>query len=77
MRGGAGVHSYVACHSHLTIDRSSLSKWGTVPTPNRDTSNIWALIACFPHIWHGFFLLICYDDICYGITSPLKRRYEL
>ena len=31
------------CISHLTIDQAFLSRRKTVPTPNRDTSNIWAL----------------------------------
>ena len=42
-------YSLVAWLSHLTIDHAPLSRRGTTPTPNRDTSNIWALIALFPH----------------------------
>ena len=38
--GGGGGYSSVACLSHLTIDHASLSRRSTVPTPNRDTSNI-------------------------------------
>ena len=34
---------YVACLSHLIVDHASPSGQ-TVPTPNRETSNIWALI---------------------------------
>ena len=52
--GGAiiegAAYSFVACLSHLTIDHASLSRRSTVPTPNRDTSNIWALITLHPHI---------------------------
>ena len=47
---GGGAYSFVACLSHLTIDHASLSRRSTVPTPNRDTSNIWALITLFPYI---------------------------
>ena len=41
--GGGGTY-FVGCLSHLTIDHASLSRHSTVPTPKRDTSNIWALI---------------------------------
>ena len=40
-RGGVLV---CCCLGHLTVDHASLSRWSTVPTPNRDTSNIWALL---------------------------------
>ena len=43
-----GAYSLVACLSHLTIDHASLSRRSTVPTPNRSTSNIWALITLLP-----------------------------
>ena len=47
---GGGAYSFVACClSHLTIDHAFLSRRSTVPTPNRDTSNIWALITLFPY----------------------------
>ena len=50
--GGGAAYSFVACLSHLTIDHASLSRRSTVPTPtpNRDTSNIWALITLLPCI---------------------------
>ena len=38
------VYSLVACLSHLIIDHASLSRRRTVPTPYRDTSNMWVLI---------------------------------
>ena len=41
--GGGRAYLFVACLSRLTIDHASLSRRSTVPTPNRDTSNIWAL----------------------------------
>ena len=47
---GGGLISFVACLSHLTIDHAFLSKKGTVPTPNRDTSNNWALFTLFPYL---------------------------
>ena len=56
-RGGAG-YSFVACPSHLTIDHASLSRRSTLPSPNRDTSNIWALITLIPHILHRNCVLI-------------------
>ena len=44
--GGGGV--LICCWlSHLTIDHAYLSRRSTVPTPNRDTSNVWALILLF------------------------------
>ena len=36
--------------NHLTIDYAFLSRWSTVPTPNRDPSNFWALSKFF-HIF--------------------------
>ena len=47
--GGGGAYSFVACLCHLTIDHASLSRRSAVPTPNRDTSNIWALITLLPY----------------------------
>ena len=47
--GGAGL-SFVAFLSHLTIDHASFSRRSTVPTPSRDTSNVWALITLLPYI---------------------------
>ena len=46
-RGGGGAYSFVACLSHLTIDHASLPRRIIVPTPNRDTSNVWAFITFF------------------------------
>ena len=51
-RGGrGGAHSFVACLSHLIIDHSSHSRRSTVPTPTRDSSNIWTLSTAF-HALH-------------------------
>ena len=49
-RWGGGGFSFVACLSHLTIDHASLSRRSTVLTPNKDTSNIGALITLLPYI---------------------------
>ena len=38
------AYSLVAYLGHWAIDQAFLSGRSTVPTPNRDTSNIWALI---------------------------------
>ena len=48
--GTGGAYSFVACLSRLTIDHASLSRRSTVPTPNRDTTSVWALITLFPYI---------------------------
>ena len=45
--GGEG--RTVACLGRLTIDHASLSRRSTVPTPNRDTFNTWALITLLPY----------------------------
>ena len=49
--GGGGAYSFVACliNSYLGIDQAPFSKRSTVPAPNRDTSNIWALITLLPY----------------------------
>ena len=47
--GEGGAYSFSAHLSHLTIDHACPSRWGTVPTPFRDTSIIWALIKFFPY----------------------------
>ena len=44
---GGGAYAFVAGLSHLAIDHVSFSRRSIVPTPNRDTSNIWALIVFF------------------------------
>ena len=47
---GGGAYSFVSCLSHLTIDHSSsLSRRSTVPSPDRDISNISALSAFLPY----------------------------
>ena len=52
-----GAYSFVACLSHLTIDYASLWRRSIVPTPNRDTSKIWALIALLPYTTYKLFVL--------------------
>ena len=44
---GVRAYSFVACFTLLIIGHASLSRQSTVHTPNRDTSNIWALITFF------------------------------
>ena len=53
--GGRGAYSSVAYASHFTIDQVSLPRRSTVPTPNGDTYNAWALITLFPCIPCIFF----------------------
>ena len=73
-RRGGVLRYCVLYYSHLAIDHASLSRGSTVPTPNRDTSNIWALITFFPctkyyvffFLWGGAgsdFPLVCLDLI--------------
>ena len=66
LRGGA--YSFVACLRHLTNDHASLSRRSTVPTPNRDTSNIRLLIAFSPHVLHILFLLIL-SPSCFAVCG--------
>ena len=47
---GGGACSFVVCLSNLTTDHASLSRRRTVPTRNRNTSNVWALITFVPYI---------------------------
>ena len=53
---GGEAYSFVACLHHSTIDHASLSRRGAVPTSNRETSNIWALITFFPYVTKTFCL---------------------
>ena len=46
--GGRGG-TFVACLRHSMIDHAYLSRGGTIPTPRRDISNIWALISFLPY----------------------------
>ena len=51
--GGRRAHLLHALQSCLAIDHASLSRRGTVRTPNRDASNIsGAHVAFLPHISH-------------------------
>ena len=50
--GRGGAYSFVACLSPLTIDHASLSRRSAVSLPNRDTSNISALITLFAYIYN-------------------------
>ena len=61
--GGGMAYLFVACLSHLTIDHASLSRRSTVPTPNRDTSNVWALITLLPYIT---------DTVCLSYPRPVS-----
>ena len=57
--GAGDAYSCVVCLSRLTVARASLSRRGTVPTPHRDTSIIWALIAFLPRGGgHGGFFVV-------------------
>lgn len=45
--GGGGEHSFDACRSHLTVENGPLSRLSAIPTPSRDTFNVWARIPFF------------------------------
>ena len=68
-RGRGGAYSIVACISHLTIDQASLSRRGTVPTPNRDTSSISAGITFFP-IFSTSKILLTLSPSCFAFCQP-------
>lgn len=46
---GVGACLCVACPSHLTIDHALFSRRSTIPTPDRVTLDIWALITSPPY----------------------------
>ena len=48
---GGGVLSCAAALSHFTIDHASLARRSTVPTPSKDTPNIWTRLL-FVHVIH-------------------------
>ena len=48
--GGGWAYSFVVRPSHLTVDHASISRRSIVPTPDRDTFNVWALITLFLYI---------------------------
>ena len=52
-----GYHLLLAL-SRWTIDHASLSRRSTVPTPNRDLSNVWALSTFIPFIKFWFSLIL-------------------
>ena len=65
--GVGGAYSlFVACLSHLTIDHAPLSSRSTVCIPNRDTSNVCALITIFPCRMHKNCLLIL-SSSCFAV----------
>ena len=78
-RGGA--YSFVACLSHLIIYHASLSRRSTVPTPNRDTPNVWALITLFPYTVHQNCLLIlspsCFAACCHHLSPRIAIFFSL
>ena len=70
-----GAYSIAACLSHLTIDLASLSRRRTVPTPARDTSNIffWALItllSIFSILMETFFSSCCIPFLFRRLWPP-------
>ena len=75
--GGGGILICCFCLSHLTIDHASLSRRSTVPSPNRDTCNIWALITFCSYFTYVETLCLSYPlpvspsvaTICPGIAT--------
>ena len=62
--GGGGCTYLLLALSNLTIDHASLSRQSTVPTPNRDKSNISALITLFPYVANIFFAYLVLSPSC-------------
>ena len=66
---GRRTYSFVACLSHLAIDRASLSKRSTVLTLIKDTSDSRALNTLFPYITYVY---ICIANL---IPYLLRRLW--
>ena len=64
----------VASLGHLAMDHASLSRRSTVPTSNRDISNLWALSTFLPYtsICYFFFFILplCSLVVCCHHPSP-------
>ena len=73
---GGGGYSLVACLCHSTIDYASLSRRSTVPTPNRDTSNTWAVSTFFPSTTQEDFWIITHPYKWYKSRLCLVRRTQ-
>ena len=58
--GKGGAYSCVACLCHFNIDHASLARRGTVPTPDRDSSQHLGAYYAFPVyvVLHRRFLLL-------------------
>ena len=74
--GGGGVYLVAACLDHLTIDHASLSRWSTVATPNRDTSNICALNTCCLYTSYKKKMLILSPSyLTFGCSGSCPERH--
>ena len=76
--GGGGAYSFVACLSHLTIDHASLSIRSTVPTPNRDTSNMWTFTTFLPYTRY-YIETVCFilSPSCFAVCGHLSPRIAI
>ena len=73
LQQGVGAYSFVDCLDRLTIDHASLSKRSTVPTANRNNSNIWALSKFLTHVTFFFFFFALFPSslaVCGHRLSP-------
>ena len=64
--GGGGDLICCFCLSHLTIDHAPLWRRSTVPTPDEDNFNIWALITLSPGMTLHKNLLLILSPSCLG-----------
>ena len=76
MKQGGGI-SFVACHTHVTVDHASLMRRGTVPAPNANASNSWGLIMFFLYITlKQLATLMPFLCVCVGNTAVEKSGNE-
>ena len=64
---GGEAYSCVACLSHSTIDRASLSRRSTVPTPNRHSKHLGPLHVFCP--CYIFFVLLLLSLSCFAVCG--------
>ena len=69
---GAGRASpFVSCLARLTVHHASFSSLGTVPTPDVDASDVWALITLLPYATQS-----CWLSYTLPVWPPVARGKE-
>ena len=77
---GGGAYSCIVCLSHFTNDYAPLSRRSTVPTPNRDNSNSWALITLFPYYMDTFVIILsssCFAAFGHHLSPRIAIVFSL